>query len=282
MADEAKNTEAAGAVPADKGQVSDSPTEKEGSEAKSESSPDEVVKDKEGKPLPYDQQPKWKKARAAEKKLDSLLKANDLEDPDDLLDLVQRGKMVKGKLADLNQLDEIIAKANKLNQYETYWASEAEKRRRETEDPETRAERAERERDDLKSEKQRQAFDRQQAENAKAAIDGYDSEVKSLIKEMEMPKDQQGFILEFMGVGNPANDIDITDKKAIKRLVAEAAKKKDSYDQAVIAGYLKGKGQIPKVGSAQTGAPELDKPKIMLRDGSAKRAFLERMRSVGG
>jgi hypothetical protein len=106
--------------------------------------------------------------------------------------------------------------------------------------------------------------------------------VKELIKAMDMPKDQTGFILEFMGVGNPANDIDITDKKAIKRLVSEAAKKKDDYDQAVIAAYLKGKGQTPKVGSAQSGAPELNKPKLMLRDGSSKRAFLERMRSAAG
>ncbi len=245
-------------------------------DAKTDSSPENV---------PWNKDPRFqefikekKTLTAANEKLQKLLKANDLEDPDDLEDLVSRGKVVKGKLKDLNQLDEIIAKANKLSQYEAYWAEQEEKKRRDTEDPESTIARLEHALMSKSHKEQQREYERLQAEQAKAAINGYDNEVKSLIKEMEMPKDQQGFILEFMGVGNPANDIDITDKKAIKKLVSEARAKKEAYDQAVIKAYLAGKGQIPKVGSAQTGTPELNKPKVYLKD--ARKALGETMKQM--
>jgi len=235
--------------------------------------------------VPWNKDPRFqefiknkKELTAANEKLQKLLKANDLEDPDDLEDLVARGKVVKGKLSDLNQLDEIMEKANKLNKYEAYWAEQEEKKRRETEDPESTISRLEHALKTKSAKEQQREYERYQAEQAKAAIQGYDNEVKDLIKEMEMPKDQQGFILEFMGVGNPANDIDITDKKAIKRLVAEAAKKKEAYDQTVIAAYLKGKDGVPKVGSAGTGTSELNKPKIYLKD--ARRQLGEAMKQM--
>ena len=237
--------------------------------------------------VPWNKDPRFqefnknrKELNAASEKLQKLLKANDLEDPDDLEDLVARGKVVKGKLSDLNQLDEIIAKANKLSQYEAYWAEQEEKKRRQTEDPDSTIARLENALKTKSVKEQQREYERYQAEQAKAAINGYDSEVKNLIKEMEMPKDQQGFILEFMGVGNPANDIDITDKKAIKRLVSEAKAKKEAYDQAVIKAYLAGKGVVPKVGSASSGAPEANKPKIYLKD--ARRMFLETMQKASG
>jgi hypothetical protein len=248
-------------------------------DVKSDSSPENV---------PWNKDPRFqefikekKTLSAANEKLQKLLKANDLEDPDDLEDLVARGKVVKGKLNDLNQLDEIIEKANKLTKYEAYWAEQEEKNRRQNEDPDSTISRLEGLLKSKSAKEQHREYERHQAEQAKAAISGYDNEVKNLIKEMEMPKDQQGFILEFMGVGNPANDIDITDKKAVKRLVAEATKKKEAYDQAIIKAYLSGKEIVPKVGSSGSGAPEPNKPKIYLKD--ARKALHEMMqKSTGG
>ncbi len=249
--------------------------------------PKDVKTDSSPENVPWNKDPRFqefikekKTLTAANEKLQKLLKANDLEDPDDLEDLVSRGKVVKGKLADLNQLDEIIEKANRLSKYEMYWAEQEEKNRRQKEEPESTIARLEHQLKSKSVKEQQREYERQQAETAKAAISGYDNEVKNLIKEMEMPKDQQGFILEFMGVGNPANDIDITDKKAIKRLVAEAKQKKEAYDQAVIKAYLAGKGNVPKVGSSGSGAPEPNKPKVMLKD--ARRIFLETMQKATG
>jgi hypothetical protein len=245
MADE-KNTDAAGAVPADKGANAGLPTDKK-IEADADSSP-EVVKDKDGKPLPWDQQPKWKAARQAEKRLNALLKANDLDDPDDLEDLVKSGKVVKGKLSDLNSIDEILAKSAKLDSYEAYWAAEKAKHQKATEDPSERADRLERE---LEGEKGRKRFEenqKRQMEQTKQAISNYEKEVQTLIGEIGVPKDQSPFILELFGVGNPSNDVDITDRKAIKKLVADGVKRLDAFKQSVIADYLKEKKGIVKTG----------------------------------
>ncbi|MFA5377331.1 MAG: hypothetical protein WC455_16390 [Dehalococcoidia bacterium] len=277
MADE--NTEKAGAVPADKGANAELPTGTE-KDASADSSP-EVVMDKDGKPLPWDQQPKWKAARQAEKKLSELLKANDLVDADDLLDLVKHGKAIKGKLADLNSIDDILAKATRLEKYEAYWKEQEEKKRREVEDPDQTIARLESELKRKNKDDRDKEEKRKEAERAKQAISGYESEVSALVSETDIPKEQQGFILEFFGVGNPANDIDITDRKAIKRLIADGIKKKEAYDQAIIQAYIKGKDGIPKVGSSDTAAPSENKPKIMLKD--ARKMFAETMRQkLGG
>jgi hypothetical protein len=281
---ENENTERTGAEPDNtaegktEGKVGAEPVVKD---VKSDSSTDVNV--------PWNKDPRFQEfikekntLTAASKKLEKLLKENELDDPEDLAELVQKGKAVKGKLSDLNQLDTLMEKANRLDQYEEYWKSQAEKKRRETEDPEQTIARLEEALNSKNVLERQKAQKMLEADRAKQAIDGYDREVENLISEIDMPKDQRGFLLEFMGVKNPINEIDITDKKAVRRIVSEAAKKKDAYDQSVIAAYLKGKGNTPRVGSAQTGAPELNKPKIMLRDGSAKRAFLERMRLPGG
>jgi len=185
---------------------------------------------------------------AANTKLQKLLKANDLDDPDDLEELVSSGKMVKGKLADLNQIDELIAKAQKLDSYETYWAAEKDRKEREESDPVTRAERAE---SKLAETERRQRADegaKKQREETKAAIGNYEKEVTSLVKELGLQKEQEPFILEMYGVGNPSNDVDIYDKKAIKRLVADGQKKVEAFKQSVIAEYLKEKKGIVLTG----------------------------------
>jgi hypothetical protein len=265
------NTAIAGADPANKGQGSDSPTGDK-KDAGTDSSP-EVVLDKEGKPLPWNDQPKWKEARKAEKKLNDLLKANDLEDPDDLLELVQSGKAVKGKLPDLNALDSIVAKAAKLDQYEEYWA----KQRKDQADPEQRAEIAEQE---LAKERALKAHD-QQIEKTKKAISAYEKDVQGQVEEANIPKEYRGIVLELFGVGNPSNEVDITDKKATKKLVADGLKKFDAVKQAIIAEYLATKKNVVKTGQgAESVGGDQEKPLRTLKD--MRRAFGERLKMGAG
>jgi hypothetical protein len=212
---------------------------------------------------------------AANEKLQKLLKVNDLDDPDDLEELVASGKTVKGKLADLNQIDALIAKAQKLDSYEAYWASEKDRKEREESDPVTRAERAEKRLAETEHRRRMEEGAKKQAQETKAAISNYEKEVTSLIKELGHPKEQEPFVLEMFGVGNPSNDVDIYDKKAIKRLVTDGQKKVEAFKQSVIAEYLKEKKGIVKTGQ---GAESVggDKPaKIMLKD--ARKIFLETM-----
>ena len=267
MADE-NNTAKAGAEPvnkedAAKGQVPDSPTDKK--DATADSSTEEK--------LPFDQHPKWKAARQAEKKLQELLKANDVDDPDELLELAKSGKTVKGKLSDLNQIDDIIEKAKRLDSYEVVWKQQEEERRRGAETPEQTIARLEKALKNKTAEQlHKESTQKAQAE-AQQALKSYDREVQSLVKEMDIPKEQQSFVNEFFGVGNPFNEIDITDKKAIKRLVADGIKKKEAYDQAIIQAYINGKNGTPKVGSTAPAAPSGEKPKVYLKD--ARKTLLE-------
>lgn len=212
---------------------------------------------------------------AANAKLQKILKDNELDDPDDLEDLVKSGKTVKGKLADLNRIDEIIAKATKLDSYEAYWADQKRKAEREGADPNERAARAERELDLERSNRQREAAQKRQTEDTKKAISNYERDVQDLIGEVGVPKEHQSFIQELFGVGNPSNDVDITDKKAVKKLVADGMKKVDAFKQSVIAEYLKEKKGIVKTGQG-TEAVGGDKPtKVYLKD--ARKIFLETM-----
>lgn len=218
---------------------------------------------------------------AANAKLQKILKDNELDDPDDLEDLVKSGKTVKGKLADLNRIDEIIAKATKLDSYEAYWADQKRKHERENTDPEERATRAERELEFERGTRQREIAQKRQMDETKKAIANYEKDVQELIKEASVPKEHQSFIQELFGVGNPSNDVDITDKKAIKKLVADGLKKKEAYDQSVIAAYLKDKKGIVKTGQGAESVGDDGKPKkITLKD--RRNMFIERMQGISG
>jgi hypothetical protein len=271
---ELKDTEKVGAEPTDKTVVAGAEPVKD---AKSDPSTD----------VPWNKDPRFqeflkekKGLTAANDRLQNLLKANELDDPDDLADLVARGKAVKGKISDLTQIDEIIQKAQKLERYEAYWKNQEELKRRGQEEPDQTIARLDKElRAKHDSDRQREE-QRTQAESAKRAVQSFESDVQGYVKEMDIPKDQQGFVLEFFGVGNPANDIDITDKKAIKKLINDGIKKKESYDQAVIAAYLSKKTEIPKVASGVGTATETTKVKIMLKD--ARKMFREQMQTASG
>lgn len=269
------NTAKAGAEPANT-EVKDT-TATAGAEPAKDAKPDSST---EEKPVPWDKDPRWKTARTAEKKLTDLLKANGLEDPDDLVELIQHGKAVKGKLKDLNDLDGLIKDAEEIRSYRPYWEKQQELKRREQEEPEQTMARLEKELRARERADRAKEEARRQAEAAKTAIGNYERDVTGMVHDMDIPKEQRDFVNKLLGVGNPTNDIDITDRKAVKRVVSDLLKEKEAYDQAVIANYLKSKGEVPKVSSSSAAATQETKPKIMLKD--ARKIFLETMRKASG
>ncbi len=232
----------------------------------------DVELDEDGKPLPFNQHPKWKSARLAEKKLNEILEANDLSDLDDLVELVNSGKAVKGKVGDVSVLDEIIEKALTLEKYEAYWEEQEALKRKQSENPEDTIKRLEQEL------KERDKKDRQieegtkEVREAKEAIKFYETEISDLLDGIEnISKEQRLFVLEFFGVNNLSNEIDITDRKAIKGLVSGGIKKFEALKQQIIKDYLAGKEAVPRMGSAATGG-ETEK-RINLKD--ARKALRE-------
>jgi hypothetical protein len=242
-------------------------------DAKSDSSPENLPWHKDARFQDFLKEKKG--LEAANEKLQKILKENGLDDPDELEDLVKSGTAIKGRALDVNNLDAIIERAQRLEKYEAYWADQKKKQDKENLDPEERATKAERELEFERGTRAREKAAKDHMENTKKAIASYEKEVHGLISEATIPKDHQGLILELFGVGNPSNDVDITDKKAIKKLVADGIKKVEAYNQSVIAEYLKSKKEIVKTGQGSESVGDNKQPKIMLKD--ARKIFLERM-----
>jgi chromosome segregation ATPase len=267
------NSEKTGSQPDNKDVKPDEPK----ADVKPDSSPADAKPD--SSPEPWHKDPRFKNDLGLLKAAKSLMEKNGLESVDDLVELAESGKKVKGKQVDLERLEEIQAKAEKLDKYEAYWKDQEEKKKRETEYPEQTIQRLEEQLKKKEAADKHKEESRKQQEAAQQALKNYDREVQSLVKEMELPKEQQAFAMEFMGVNNPFNEIDITDRKAINRMVADQKKKLESFKQSVIQDYIKGKETIPKVG-ATTAAPMGDKTKVYLKD--ARKALHEAMNRVTG
>lgn len=230
-------------------QGSDSPTDDQGQDA-SASPTDDIDLGDDGKPLPFDKNPKWKSARLAEKNLQRLMRDNEVDDIDDLVELVSSGKKVMGKV-DPDALDTIIDKAATLSRYEEYWAQQAEDARRAEEDPDATVARVTRENDELRARmNQQKAVDDNQR-----ALSNYDSFVAAGVREVlpNIPPEQSKFLAEFLGVGNPAVEVDITNKSAVGKVVRDGVKKFEKFKQQIIKDYLAGKETVLNIPRTDTG-----------------------------
>jgi len=244
-----------------------------------DSPPDEGETDQDSPPekVPWDEDPRWKEWRGAEKKVQSLLKANEVESIEELEELLEEGAKIKGRVKDVDNIEDLIEKAATFDQYQDYWAHQDELKKREDEAPDETIKRLEAK---IEAEKKGRSKDREvreEAEDAKKAIRSYEREVKSLVREAGMDKDETGFISEFFGVGNPFNEIDITDTRAIDKMVKEGLKKKMAYDQMVIKKYLAGKTEIPKVPVSEGAIPKETEIKTMK---DARKILKEKLKSA--
>jgi uncharacterized protein with von Willebrand factor type A (vWA) domain len=188
------------------------------------------------------------------KSVKGLLEANGLEDVEELKDLVESGSKIRGKKVDLENLDDILAKAEKLTQYEKYWQQQAELQRRGAETPEQTVQRltkALEEREQKESLKEQQE---REAKEAKQSISSYEKEVSSQLDVMEdLTPDAKQFLAWSLGVGNECNEIDLKDKKAVRKLTTDGVKKFNdlvkTYKDLGVKEYLEGKKSIPNVPS---------------------------------
>lgn len=234
--------------------------------------------------VPWDKDERWQAWKAEEatlkpsiEKLNKILEANDLDDIEDLVELVESGKKVKGKLQDPDQIDALIAKAERLEKIEEYWKDQEERKKRDDELPADTIARLEaklREQNKKQSEDQKS---KELAEQSKKAISFYEDNVGNLIEDSSIPKEQRDIIQEFLGVGNLSNDIDITDKRAIKKIFQDTVKKFEDYDQLVIKQYLEGKKSVPALTKTE---PALNADKQVKNLKEARGILKERFTSM--
>ena len=89
-------------------------------EAAAPTGEEEETTETEEKPAPYDQDPKWLAARAAEKSLNDILLEHDIEDVDALKVMLNNDMKLSEILGD-RDAKQLIQDADTLKQYQEYW-----------------------------------------------------------------------------------------------------------------------------------------------------------------
>jgi len=241
-------------------------TEENKSEVKAGSQPDDKPKDEkvdssptqDGKEKssdseqPWHKDPRFKDDLKLLKSAKSLMEANGLEDVDDLKDLVESGKKIKGKPIDVDRIDEILENSNELAKMKKFWAQQDELRKRGIETPEQTIARLTAEREHIRESVVQKEQREREVYEAKQSIQNYEHEVKSQLSSVEdLPPDVREVIAWSLGVGNECNEIQLNDRKAIRKLVNDGVKKYNNMvktiEERAIKEYLAGKKSIPDV-----------------------------------
>ena len=274
-----KDSEKSGSQPEGEKEVKDEKVD-------SSTTPDAKKEESSDSEQPWHKDPRFKQDLKLLKAVKSLVEANGLEDVSELTDLVESGKKVHGKQVDLDKLDEILAKASKLDQYQKHWETQEELRKRGMETPEQTIARLQAERESERSERSRREQIETEAANAKKAVMFYESEIKNQLDDLEgLSADEKGFLSYTLGVGNECNDINITDKRAIKRILNDSVKKYNnlvkSIKEQAIKEYREGKASIPSVPSTDGSAvaTKTEPPKGLK---GMRNAFAEMMKKGSG
>jgi hypothetical protein len=258
-----KESEKSGSQPENKEEVKDE---------KVESSPTEDVKEKSSdSEVPWHKDPRFKDeldSLKLGKSVKELIKANGLEDVDELKDLINSGAKVKGKQVDLDRIDEILEKANTLDKYQNYWKQQEELRRRGAETPEETIARLQRDIENRDNENVRKMQQEREAKLAKESVDRYEREVISQLESFDdLTPEVREVIAWSLGKGNECNEIDINDRKAIKKIVNDGVGKYNNLVKTIkeqgIKEYLAGKASIPSVPSTTgtVATSKVDPPK---------------------
>lgn len=202
------------------------------------------------KPLPYDQDPKWKSARAAEARMQKILEDHGLDSMDDIEKMVARGESVRDLLGD-KDLTKLIQDANRLKEIEAYWADQEKKRQEEGEEPEETIKRLKKENEDLQSSIKTREQTEEEVQRAQQALDRYTSTVDNIVSETGLEGDAAKMARMFLGVDNQFNEINIEDIKSVKDFARTGSKifvdfiakvKQDAVDE-----YAKGMSNITPI-----------------------------------
>jgi len=228
--------------------------------------------------------PEMKEALEAKEKLGSLLELYGADSVKDLETVLKSGTELNKKLGNAN-IDAILEKAGKLDRYEEYWEEQERLMKNkgsgdddlDLEDDSTKKLKAlEKELYDIKSgvKKITSEKDAERAlKEAELIVEKYKDEVNSFMgSQKDVPEEYRSFAATFFGVENPFNEIDITDKVAVRKMVKEGIPKLQEFEQAVIKRYVDGKIKIPTMTRTEPSEPSDKKP--IVKNLKEAKAFL--------
>jgi len=197
---------------------------------------------------------------AAKLDIEEMLDDYGLDSADDLKEFISNLSDMKGRIGD-EDLDTLLENSKTLKKYQASWQQQEDAKLKDGETPEETITRLEKDNKALHADGKKSA-DRQKASKAaEQALGDFSDTVNSVIKSSKsLPKEYRQFTSEFLGVGNPINEVDITDKAAVRRLTKAGVAKMAAFEQAVIKRYRDGKTKIPTVTKTET-TPGTTEPK---------------------
>ena len=238
-----------------------SPSSKEGGgeadKGNTESGGESGSEGEDGKPPPYDQDPKWKAARAAESKLNSILEEHGFTNPDDL------NEALKNPLADKigdEDPEQVLKDAKAYRDMQAQRSEEDARRQEENETPEETIERLRQENQNLRTAEAERSERDQALEQSRQTIERYDRAATDLVETLDMGKHERELALKLLGVGNPMDEVDLDDRKAVASALREQVpavqKAINTIRQRAIDEYAAGKSNLVPGKKAQEAGSE--------------------------
>lgn len=242
--------------------------------------PDKSEDGKEdGKPLPYDQDPKWKKARAAEKALSELLDEHGLLDVEELKEALKTGKSLKEILGDRDAA-KLLEESKRLAEINKHWDSEKAAKEREGMSPEEYIAKLEQDNAKLRQSSDEFRTEVEEREHSKRLIEDYKQDIDRVIDSVETPfQDSERDLLRlYLGVDNPANMIDIENRTEVRKMAKESVAKFQTLVQTIkqhaIDEYAAGKSKlIADTTKGSASIQDVAKPKPIPKDASVDDVF---------
>ena len=132
------------------------------------------------------------------------------------------------------------------------------------ETPEETIARLEREREEAVAALKERESAEVEAEESQRAIENFSRLVTEAAKLDDLSEPEREFVREYLGVGNKANEIDITNRVQVRRMAKEGVKKFEALKKQIIADYVSGKSGAPPSpppGGGEPGTPGAPKIK---------------------
>ena len=201
---------------------------------------------------------KYDAAVAAQEKLNSILEDNGYDSMEELQEELDGGKSLRELLGDRDAKD-ILTKAETLEKYEAHWKEQERRKQQEEEEPEDTIARLKRENQELLSAENERLTRSKKVQEAETAIKTFTSVCDAEMDKAELPKEYRKFVSQFLGVDNPANNVDVSKRTEIKTFAKGQIKSFKDLEQAVIKNYLAGKTKVEKVAAVDTSKAPLEK-----------------------
>ena len=218
----------------------------------------------------------------SEDRIQDLLDKHGFDSYEDLEESVNSLKELEG-LIGKRDAKQLVEDADYLAKVKEFWKEQDELKKQEDETYEDTAKRLAKDKKELeqklkdrdKEEASKKAR-REVEKNTERLISSFNTTVNAEVdKAKDLPKEYKSFLKEYLGVDNPANEIDIGLKPEIRSMAREGIKKFQDLEQVIIRRYLDGKIEVPKITTTDGSQTPVDGEKKVKSMKEARSALYE-------